>query len=241
MPRRLSLLLTVLTLLTLLDCSPISSARGQEKTPATGAALPQVFLIGDSISLGYTGPVTKLLADKAIVTRPNTNCQHTGVGLKSLEKWLAGKKFDVIHFNWGIWDTHYLSNATNGLVPTATPVDPKTMHLRHTPEEYAANLRQLVKIMQGTGAKLIFASTTPIWKSGTERYDNIAKFNAAALQVMEEEGVAIDDLYTFVLDHRTEWQGNDLVHFNAMGNAQLGKQVSESILQAIEKPATVKP
>lgn len=59
---------------------------------------------------------------------------------------------------------------------------------------------------------------------------------------MEEEGIAIDDLYTFVLPHRAEWQGGDTVHFNATGNQRLAQQVSESIMKALEEPdATEKP
>lgn len=140
-------------LFALLACWPTHGAWAQEpeKTPAE-KGLAKVFIIGDSISLGYTAPVTLLLEGKATVTRPNMNCQHTGVGLKLLEKWLSDGTYDVIHFNWGIWDTHWLTNDTMTLVPTAKEVDPDIMHIRHTPEEYAENLRKLVKTLKGTGA-----------------------------------------------------------------------------------------
>lgn len=224
-----------------LACCSTSVVWAQEPaTPAAEKNLPKVFIIGDSISLGYTAPVKQLLAGKAIVTRPNTNCQHTAYGLQQLENWLGENKFDVIHFNWGIWDTHFLTNDSKSLVPLEAEFDPDKMHIRHTPEQYADNLRKLIKTLKGSGTKLIFATTTPIWKDGTLRGDNIAKYNDAALKVMEEEGIAIDDLYTFVLPHRTEWQDGDTVHFNATGNKHLAQQVSESILKAIAEPSADK-
>ena len=212
-----------------------TACHAQEAAPkqADAAALPKVFLIGDSISLGYTPPVTKLLAGQAVVSRPATNCQHTGYGLKELEKWLGENQYDVIHFNWGIWDTHYLFN-NGALVPTQTPVDDSLMRVRHTPEEYADNLRSLVKILQAHGKRLIFATTTPIAQKGTIRFDNIARYNAAAVEVMREEGVEINDLHALVLPQRAKWQGVDRVHFGPEGNERMAQQVSASILRVLQ-------
>ena len=213
------------------------SAESNTPTTKSNENLPRVFLIGDSISLGYTGPVTKLLEGKAIVTRPATNCQHTAFGLQNLEKWLGDEDYDVIHFNWGIWDTHHLTKDTNKLVRKSKNIDPNNVHIRHTPEQYADNLRALIKILKSTGATLVWASTTPIWAEDTTGFKNIAKYNAVAAEVMKEEGITTNDLYTLVLPNRKEWQGGDTVHFNAVGNAELAKQVSASISQALEMPA----
>lgn len=204
---------------------------------AADSELPHVFIIGDSISLGYTPVVKKLLEGKAIVTRPAVNCQHTGYGLQQLEKWLGTGEFDVIHFNWGIWDTHRLTNEGNQLVRKPQNVDPKTVHIRFTSEQYADNLRALIKTLKATGAKLVWASTTPIYMEDTTGFANIGKYNAVAAAVMKEEGIPTDDLYTLVLPNRKEWQGGDTVHFNGVGNAALGDQVSASILQALKVPA----
>ncbi len=62
--------------------------------------LPRVLLIGDSISIGYTVPVRKLLAGKANVHRIPTNGGPTTRGLEQIDKWLGKKPWDVIHFNW---------------------------------------------------------------------------------------------------------------------------------------------
>jgi hypothetical protein len=72
-------------------------------------SLPRVLLIGDSISIGYTKTVIELLKGKAEVHRVQGNAGHTGMGIERLPKWLDPKngKWDVIHFNWGLWDLCY--------------------------------------------------------------------------------------------------------------------------------------
>ena len=72
--------------------------------PKDKAGLPRVLLIGDSISIGYTVDVRKLLAGKANVHRIPCNAQTAGYGSDKLPDWLGDKRWDVIHFNWGLWD-----------------------------------------------------------------------------------------------------------------------------------------
>ena len=48
--------------------------------------LPRVLIIGDSISIGYTVPVRKLLEGKANVHRIPTNGGHTKNGVTNLTK-----------------------------------------------------------------------------------------------------------------------------------------------------------
>jgi hypothetical protein len=69
-------------------------------------SLPRVLLIGDSISMGYTPGVRALLADQVNVHRPAANCGATFIGLRDLDKWLNGKTWDIIHFNFGVHDLH---------------------------------------------------------------------------------------------------------------------------------------
>ena len=192
--------------------------------------MPRVLIIGDSISLGYTAGVKKNLEGKAEVLRPNTNCQHTAFGLSQIEKWLGDKKWDVIHFNWGIWDTHML-NAQGQLVRDETNKD--ALHIRHTPKQYRENLTKLVDAMEKTGAKLIWASTTPIMSRKGDRFEDIKKLNAVGEEIMKERKVAINDLYAFVLPNAGKLQGGDKVHFTAQGSSELAKKVSDKILEAL--------
>jgi hypothetical protein len=66
--------------------------------------LPRILLIGDSISIGYTVPVRELLKGKVNVLRIPINGGPTTRGLEMLDSWVAGQKWDMIHFNWGLHD-----------------------------------------------------------------------------------------------------------------------------------------
>ena len=186
------------------------------------AGLPRVLIIGDSISMGYTVPVRELLNGKANVHRPATNCSSTGNGIAHLKEWLGDQKWDVIHFNFGLHDAK--------LPPEG---------VRHAPPDvYEKNLRELMKQMQATGAKLIFATTTPVPNGGiispTRRFGSVEQYNAVALKVMKETGVAIDDLNTLITPHLAKLQNPNDVHYSKEGSALLAKQVAAEIEKALK-------
>mgnify|MGYP005673497673 CR=1 FL=1 len=52
--------------------------------PLDSPDLPNVLIIGDSISIGYTVAVRRLLDGKADVFRPMTNCNHSGTGVRGV-------------------------------------------------------------------------------------------------------------------------------------------------------------
>lgn len=233
-------LLSLLALLVALDASA-AAPPAKKATPHPSlvpvqdvAGLPRVLLIGDSISMGYTAPVTEYLRGKANVIRPLANCQHTAYGLANIKGWLGTGKWDVIHFNWGIWDTHYLNKATGALIKDENNLDPNNVRVRHTPEEYRKNLTELVKTLKGTGATLIWANTTPITYRKGDRLNTIPEYNEVAASVMKENGIQIDDLAGFVAPHLAQWLSGDQVHFNALGSKNLGEQVGKTILDALQ-------
>lgn len=199
--------------------------------------LPRVLLIGDSISMGYTLTVRNALEGKANVHRPRANCGPTDSGLKYIDQWLGEGKWDVIHFNWGLHDVmHYLNSvAREDRVPHAT----EGAFRRNSPEQYEANLRDLVEMLQATGAALIWASTTPIpdsskgmWKPGDS-----ALYNKIAAKVMEEKGIATDDLWTFISPGLDDYQNEGDVHFSSEGSALLGKEVARVVEQVLQQQA----
>ena len=195
--------------------------------------LPRVLLIGDSISIGYTLPVRKLLAGKANVHRVPTNARHTGIGLENIHEWLGEGKWDVIHFNWGLHDLCYRSRNAN----TPGRKDKVNGSLDLTFEEYQQNLRKLVKILKATGARLVWASTTPVpdGETGRIRGDEI-RYNKAAEKIMKENGVLINDLYTHAFPKLSQIQlPNGNVHFSAEGSNYLAEKVAASILKALGK------
>jgi hypothetical protein len=169
--------------------------------------LPRVLLIGDSVSRGYTQAVRKALAGRANVHRAPANCGPTAAGVKKIDVWLGDGKWDVIHFNFGIHDR-------------ATPIS-----------DYTQRLEQLVARMQQTGAKLIWASTTPIPDDPAKKQSaaSIVERNRAAAEVMKKHGVATDDLFAAITPHLATMQNPNDVHFNAKGYDFLGEQVAASI------------
>ena len=73
----------------------------------SSADQPNVLIIGDSISWGYTPAVVQMMQQEANVRHNAGNAQHTAAGLRKLDVWLGDTKWDVIHFNWGLWDLCY--------------------------------------------------------------------------------------------------------------------------------------
>jgi acyl-CoA thioesterase-1 len=187
------------------------------------AGLPRVLLLGDSISIGYTLPVRARLAGKANVHRPAENCGETARGLKSLDKWIGDGKWDVIHFNFGLHDVKYLDEK-------GAYVPPEKGHQVASVEQYEKNLRELVARLKKTGAKLIFASTTPVPAGtlGRVEHDEL-RYNAAALRVMQENGVAVDDLHALATAQQAKIQLPKNVHFTKDGYEQLADAVVASI------------
>jgi acyl-CoA thioesterase-1 len=185
------------------------------------AGLPRVLLIGDSISIGYTLAVGELLAGKANVHRPPTNCGPTIRGLEQIDAWLGDGPWDVIHLNFGLHDLKIMEDGKHQ-VPL---------------EQYEQNLRQIVQRLKKTGAKLIWCSTTPVPESSNPPRHNqdVLAYNAAAKRVADEYGLAIDDLYGFALPQLDKIQIPNNVHFTPDGSGVLAKQVAESIGKASGK------
>lgn len=174
--------------------------------------LPRVLLIGDSVSRGYTQAVRKALAGKVNVHRAPANCGPTASGLKNIDVWLGDGKWDLIHFNFGIHDRN-------------TPI-----------ADYQQRLEQLIERMNKTGAKLVWASSTPCpdTKDGKYKAAPIPERNTAAAEVMKKHGIAIDDLFTAITPHLATMQNPDDVHFNAQGYDFLGETVAKAITEALK-------
>lgn len=198
--------------------------------------LPRVLLIGDSISIAYTLPVRELLRGKANVHRAPVNCQNSVMGLAGTrpgpKSWLGEGKWDVIHFNFGLWDARL--NAATGLA--SVPGDP-----------YRDNLLEIAKRLQDSGAKVIFATTTPVPKSllavpkpgplppKTRLFEEVGPRNEMAVAALKEKGVVIDDLYSLIFPVLDKYQRPNDVHFTKEGSELLAKAVAESIEKQLPK------
>lgn len=223
---------------------------------------PRVLLIGDSISAGYKQTVQKALENKAVIIRARDNGGSTSKSLSkpklpknwvdpeavedpenpsnqkkkkrkivwptnaagkvptptdydtNLDYYLAHGPFDIIHFNWGLHDLK------NGGIGT---------------ELYLKNLSTLVERMKQDGAILIFATTTPVPEVNSARRipATVPEYNQAAIDLLKQQGVLINDLYATMLPHQESMQLNNNVHFTKEGYSLLGTQVAQSIRKAI--------
>jgi acyl-CoA thioesterase-1 len=103
-----------------------------------------------------------------------------------------------------------------------------------TPEAYA----KIIARLKQTGAKLIFASTTPVPESDAAKYVKNFElpYNEVAKRVMLEEGVSWNDLWSLVKPRQAELQGKRNVHFMPSGSSVMAKQVAEHIRAALSQP-----
>ncbi len=196
--------------------------------------LPNVLLIGDSISMWYTSPVRKRLEGKANVYRPAANCRTTEQTLRYLDTYLGDRDWDVIHFNWGIHDITHVDDVGRAVAhPEGRPWVPI--------ESYEKNLHLLMKRLKATGAELIWCSTTPVIdeKSPWRRTKDIQAYNAVARMLMAEYGIPINDLYSLAsrLRNDPDRYYGDAVHFSDLGSERLAEQVAASIEKALAQRA----
>lgn len=194
--------------------------------PVDKPGLPRVLIVGDSISIGYTPRVRRMLDGVANVHRPKTNCRWSAYGDEHIEEWVDDSKWDVIHFNFGLWDWYGWRQETKA-----------------SPESYANSLDSIIrKIRKKSDAKLIFGITTPPCIAA-ERNAHIVvteerakEFNKAARAVMEKHQVGINNLYDLIIKRRAELQlaAND-VHYNDTGRDILAQRVASRIRRELGK------
>ena len=176
---------------------------------------PRVLIIGDSISMGYTEPVTALLAGRAEVERIPINGGPTIRAIAHLDEWLGDGGWDIILFNFGLHDLKIMETGIHQVPP----------------EEYEANLREITARLKATGAKLIWVTTTPVVE-GTEpprNPEDARRYNEIAQKIMDENSVATLDLYALCLPRLAEVQIPVNVHFTESGYDVLAEWVAEAI------------
>lgn len=195
-------------------------------------ALPRVLLIGDSISIGYTVPVRTMLAGKANVHRPLTNCGPTTNGVRNLDLWLGDKKWDVIHFNFGLHDLKFMGPNGENLY------DPKKGTPQVSLKEYRLNLDSIARRLRKTGAVLIWRNTTPVPPGSKGRVvGDSKKYNDVAAKVMARYKIPTHDMFTFASAHMDDIMLKANVHFSQAGSKKLGETVVEQITGALKMKA----
>ena len=186
------------------------------------ARLPKVWLLGDSIRMSYQAVVRRGLEGIADVVGPAENGQYSLYTLSSLGRWLTplGKP-DVVHWNNGIHDSGHNPNRC----PIQIPVD-----------MYRANLEFILKQLMDNGALVIWATTTPVHPDRPFRQDQwswrnreIDQYNSAAQGLMQEYGIAVNDLHTIVGSDPDLYLSEDQLHLSPAGIEKCAEAVMGAV------------
>ena len=204
---------------------------GPELEPST--TLPNCLILGDSVSIGYAGVAAKALADVCMTQHSpfdhsDGGAGSTAVGVACLDNFLATQRqtrvqWDVIMYNFGLHNTVYNSTAGEAL--------------------YEKELTNITTRLLATGAKLIFATTTPYMPDTTVGNPVVAELNAIARNVIKGKGIVLLDLHKVVMDtcspapaHTAPYVDCKICrrhpcsyHYNSIGETAQGESVAAAM------------
>ncbi len=185
-----------------------------------------VLLIGDSIRMFYEKDVQKRLGNVYKVYAPEENCRFSAYVLNSLRFWLAKYPTpDIIHFNAGLWDNAIIYREDGCFTEIGV---------------YVENMKKILRVLKRTGAKIIFATTTPVSEAKKDlagpmppahRNKDIISYNAAVLNAFQGEDIYINDLFSLMYDNKEKYLSEDMIHPNGEGVKLLGNAVAQAILK----------
>src|SRR5215471_3804162 len=151
------------------------------------AKLPNLLLVGDSITRAYYKATAEQLKGKANVYYFATSAS---VGDERLAPQLAeyfrmiGVRFDVVHFNNGMHGWGYTEDEYRKYFP-----------------EFVAAVR-----LGAPGGRLLWATTTPVRKDKVDGATNarIDARNAIAAEVIAKDGIPVDDQHELMMRHQDQ-------------------------------------
>ncbi len=190
----------------------------------------RVMLIGDSIRMFSEEKIREKLGEEYEVWSPDHNCQYAAKTFNSLHSYLT--KFpdpEIVHWNNGLWDTAIYYDDGN---MTPLPV-------------YLDYLGRILRQLRKTGAKIIFATSTPTLpqkelprgKNDSRHFNaDIDRYNSAAVALMQAEGVIINDLNSALRDDVERYiREDDLIHPNDAGIEKISTLVANKIKEVKEQ------
>lgn len=180
------------------------------------AQLPNVLLVGDSLSRNYFPIVQQQLAGKAnVYLMANSLCVGNPVLPEEIAMFgkMEGVRFRVVHFNNGAHGIEYSDAQYKAGFPA-----------------YLAALHSIAQ-----GAMFIWATTTPLKSDAGLGVPNprIDARNAIALGFVS--GMMVDDQHALMEKHQDLYLDN--VHFSSQGSNIMGVQVADMVLRALNEPA----
>ena len=194
--------------------------------------MKKVLLLGDSIRMGYDDYVKELLqGEYQVYYDPEDNGRFSSYTLWQMNQFFRHfGAFDVVHWNNGYWDMNIEAPMTTAMHPV---------------EEYVHFLRRILAEIRRNGAVPVFATTTPILSVGAAadisgtgadsiNYNNewVKTYNEAAVGLMQEEGVRINDLYSLCLEDPHYYKCEDLLHLTEQGYRRCAEQTA-SVIRSI--------
>ena len=190
--------------------------------------MARIMLIGDSIRNSYEPLVRDALgAEGHEVFGAPGNSQFTLYTLASLGTWLSQfENPDIVHWNNGLHDI--------GHNPQRAP---QQMPL----EVYAGNLGFIGKYLLETGARVVFASSTPVHPDRPFRDDQwswrneeIDVYNDAARSAMAELEIPINELHAVVAADVDRLLSADQLHLSDEGKQACADAVCAAIRLQLE-------
>jgi hypothetical protein len=163
-----------------------------------GEAVPRVLILGDSSYNQPSQQMAKFLKGKVEIVFPPIKpgeARNSSTGLVNLDVLMGEGKWDLICFNFGLGDLiHRAPGMKSFRVMSSEAGGVRTTD----PKQYAKNLTELIKRLKATGAKLVWASTTPIRKdlNGLFEIGSETKYNAIAAKVMAANRVPVIDMHS---------------------------------------------
>ena len=196
--------------------------------------MKKVLLLGDSIRMGYDDYVKEELKECEVYYDAEDNGRFITYTIWMFNQLNAKYgPFDVVHFNNGYWDMN--REGPNG--EPQTPV-----------KDYIINLKRLIDLVRSTKAIPIFATSTPIYDTPIQdgdyqatNYKNewVLEYNKAAVELMKQEGVMVNDLYALMEKEERCGKCYDSLHLTEDNYKKCAKQVSDYVRKALNNYKTI--
>ena len=175
--------------------------------------LPRVLVIGDTVYSQHARGAANDLKGRATVvvaSWPEGAIPNSTTAIKHLDQLLGyvgrdGKPlaedkrptWDMIHINVGLGDLIHC-------VPDLKDFRVLPIHMggvvSTSPQQYGKNLDEIIKRLKATGAKIVWANTTPIRHSTSNVFEmgSEIEYNAIAAKAMTKHRVPTNDMYAYV-------------------------------------------
>ena len=184
-----------------------------------------MLVIGDSISEGYTPSLAKALRDVASVAHVGENARSSSHTLARLETYLATtpKPFLIV------WN-----NGLHDISSEDTPGRPRT-----TPEAYETNLHAIGTRLLGSGANVVFLTTTEVPDGAANRLNSERqRYNGIAQRVMENLRIDALDLGAYSETIHSDHTAVGNVHFTTAGSRKLAEFLASALRAKLTPKAT---